>query len=428
MKDIYQLIWEADQNENGIQPILSTEEGNPEKGFIKVNTNLEDSNKDLRVLTDLFIPEHKKETYQLGLRLFDNYALREGDEELDTAEERTEVHNFVDAIIDTAPMQVAREYVAQQTGSSLTRQRWYNTLMEMWFRKYSMGGDPHLSGFEHVVMGEQDGSKAKGYHFWYKYYLDDGFARLQDGIYQDAFPELQDDRINYEGTKMADNQEHYPETVTISYRWFAPDYEREALRPLFKKIGGFFVGCSIEGLLALGTVRGHLGINAPKKAVINGAEYEMKLYHSNNRRHIRTFYPKFIRGISVVPDSPEPPVVVPDPPIIVPATPDNIRIIAALINPKGDDRGLESITLINIGPEPMAINNWRILDKNGKSTSFSIPTLEAGDTYKLVLDGRGAQLSNKGGIIKLLNEKGEMIHLVSYSYGQVRTQGKTTLF
>ena len=123
MKDIYQLIWDADQNENGIQPLLSNQNGDQEKGYVKVNNNLDDSDPDLRVLTDLHIPEEKNETYQLGLRLFDNYALREGDEEMDTAEERTEVHNFVDAIIDTAPMQVAREYVAQQTGSSLTTQR-----------------------------------------------------------------------------------------------------------------------------------------------------------------------------------------------------------------------------------------------------------------------------------------------------------------
>ena len=36
-----------------------------------------------------------------------------------------------------------------------------------------MGADPALSGFEHVVVGEQEGAKAQGYHFWYKYYLDD---------------------------------------------------------------------------------------------------------------------------------------------------------------------------------------------------------------------------------------------------------------
>jgi hypothetical protein len=59
-------------------------------------------------------------------------------------------------------MQVAREYVATATGTGLSRERWYNTLMEMWFRRFSMGGDPALSGFEHVVVGEQEGAKAQG--------------------------------------------------------------------------------------------------------------------------------------------------------------------------------------------------------------------------------------------------------------------------
>ncbi|MEM1122343.1 MAG: lamin tail domain-containing protein [Bacteroidota bacterium] len=430
MKDIYQQIWDADQNGNGIAPILDTATGNRQQGFIKVNANLDSTDEDFRVFTELHIPESKMSTYKLGLKLFDNYALSEQDVELETPEERTEVHNFVDAIIDTAPMQVARAYIAQQTGSSLTRQRWYNTIMEMWFRKYAISGDPDLSGFEHVIIGEQEGSKAKGYHFWYKYYLDDSFASAQDGQYKDSFPALTDDRIKYFGTKETGNQRLFPECVTISYRWFAPDYDRQGLRPLFKKIGGFFVGCSLEGLLALGTVRGHLGINAPKRAIINGAEYDMKLFHSPNRRHIRTFYPKFIRGVAAGSTNPvtEPtePIVTP---VIPPTVPDFIRIVAALVNPTGDDVGKETITIINISSEAQALNNWQIVDINGKRSTFSIPTLEAGDTFKIVLDGRGAQLSNrKDGTIKLLNDQGEMVHLVSYNRNQIREQGRTVLF
>ena len=430
MQDIYQRIWEADQNENGISPILDTELGNLEKGYVKVNTNLNQESQDIRVLSDLHIPEHKKHTYQLGLKLFDNFALSERAEEVDTAKERTEVHDFVDAIIDTAPMQVARAYIAEQTNSSLTRQRFYNTIMEMWFRKYTQSGKPHLSGFEHVVIGEQDGSKAKGYHFWYKYYLDDGFARQQDGLYADSFPTLRDDRINYFGSKMTGNQHQFPESVTIAYRWFAPDYEAEALRPLFKKIGGFFVGCSIEGLLAMGTVRGHLGINAPRKALINGGEYDMKLYHSDNKQHIRTFYPVFLQGTLPVDPVEETEDIGggsggSEGTI---ATTSEIRMIAALVNPTGNDVGKEAITIINTSSTTLTLNNWRLVDKNGNSTNFSVAAIEGGNTHKIVLDGKGAQLSNKDGVIKLLNENGDMVHLVSYSRGQVREQGRTILF
>lgn len=429
MQDIYQRIWDADQKENGICPILDTQTGNPEKGYVKVNSNLSQEDEDLRVLSDLHIPEHKKRTYQLGLKLFDNFALSERAEEIDTAAERTEVHDFVDAIIDTAPMQVARAYIAEQTGSSLTRQRFYNTIIEMWFRKYGQSGDPHLSGFEHVIIGEQDGAKAKGYHFWYKYYLDDGFARQQDGLYADSFPVLRADRINYFGSKMTGNQHQFPESVTISYRWFAPDYEAEALRPLFKKIGGFFVGCSIEGLLAMGTVRGHLGINAPRKALINGGEYDMKLFHSDNRQHIRTFYPVFLQGtipadqgdcLGDTDDTDNTDNTI--------AITSDIKMVAALVNPTGDDVGRESITIINTSSTVVTLNNWRIVDKNDNSSNFSVASMEGGSTHRIVLDGRGAQLSNKDGLIKLLNGQGDMVHLVSYSRGQVREQGRTILF
>ncbi|GAB1856017.1 lamin tail domain-containing protein [Flavobacteriaceae bacterium MHTCC 0001] len=430
MKDIYQRIWDADQAQNGITPILENQEGDSNKGYVKVSENLESTDDDLRVLTDVVIPESKKKTYDLCKKLFDNYSLSEKDEEFDTPEERQEIHDFISAIIETAPMQVAKEYISHHTGTSLSKERWYNTVMEMWFRTFQQSGEPHLSGFEHVIVGEQDGPKAQGYHFWYKYYLDDGFAREVDGIHQDAFPNLSNDRILYNGTKQSGEQYQHPETVTISFKWNAADYYRQALRPLYKKIGGFFVGCSVEGLIALGTVRAHLGINAPKKAIINGAEYAMKLYHSDNRRHIRTFYPKFLRSIREQP-IPTPPIPTPIPspdPVPVPVSTEKIRIIAAMVNPKGNDVGKETVVLINTHSEAISLNNWSIVDKNNKTSLFTLERLEPGDTYKIILDGKGAQLSNKGGSINLFNEKKERVHFVSYSAGQVENQGNVLVF
>ncbi|MBU0945695.1 MAG: lamin tail domain-containing protein [Proteobacteria bacterium] len=416
--DIYQKIWDADQSESGVVPMLDTESGDSTIGYVKVNSNLNTEDQSLRALPEAIIPDSKRRTYDLCRELFDNFALPERDEENDTPEEREEVHDLVHAMVDTAPMQVARDYVAQATGTSITRERWYNTLMEMWFRKFSQGGDPHLSGFEHVVVGEQEGAKAKGYHFWYKYYLDDGFARLVDDA-QAHFPGLVDDRIVYLGAKQGDSQAQFPESITISYRWHAPDYDRESLRPLTKPIGGFFVGCSVEGLLALGSVRAHLGARAPKQGVINGAKYDLKLFRSDNNRHIRTFYPSFIG----------------------PADSDNggngdttqvsagmIRIIAALINPKGHDPGYETVTLINTGDTIETLNGWRLEDKNGRFQSLDSMVIGAGDSVRIRLDPQGAQLSNNGGQIRVVNTNGLTIHTVTYSKGQIKTDGQTILF
>ena len=432
MKDIYQQIWDADQAEAGVTPILYSEQGDPATEFVQVNSDLDSADPQLKVLTKAVIPDSKRRSYDLCRLLFNNYALPERDEETETEREREEVHDLVHHMADTAPMQVAREYVATATGTSLSRERWYNTLMEMWFRRFSMGGDPALSGFEHVVVGEQEGAKAQGYHFWYKYYLDDGFARQVDGA-EEVFPGLDSDRIVYRGSRMGGGQHQFPESVTISYRWHAPDYDRDAMRPLTKPTGGFFVGCSVEGLLALGSVRAHVGARAPKQAVINGARYDLKVFRSGNNRHVRTFYPMF-RGAA------EPaaggsgsgtgPTVAPiggggAPAVIL----GSLRIIAALINPEGHDPGNETLTLINLGKVAQDLDGWRVEDRNGRSQSLSGQAIEAGETARIRLDPhRGPQLSNKGGKILLIDAGGNLVHAVTYSKGQARDDGRTVLF
>ena len=445
MGDIYQDIWNADQAGNGIPAILHTETGNRDTGFVKVNADLDTSNdRSLRVLPEAVIPTAKSRTYDLCRKLFDNYALPEPELEIDTAQEREEVHQLVDAMIDTGPMIVARDYVTREAGTIVTRERWHTTIVDMWFRTFAQGGDPALSGFEHVVVGEQERSKVQGYHFWWKYYLDDGFAREVDGNFA-RFPGLSDDRIEYLGSRGAEHQEHFPESVTISFKWSAPDYVREQVRPLNKKIGGFFVGCSVEGLLALGTVRGHRGVRAPKVAVIEGARYDMKMFLSGNQQHVRTFYPVFLGPADPVnaggrTETSVAPVVIPQPVIVpqpgpepevmqpVAAAPSTVRIIAAVINPEGHDPGMETVTLVNTGATPQAITDWEIVDKNGNAFTLAEEALAPGAFRTFTLTGRDAQLSNKGGDIVLVDDAGTVQHKVSYSKAQASRQGITVLF
>lgn len=117
-------------------------------------------------------------TYELVTSIFDNYALSELDPEVETAEEREEVHELLQAVIDTPPMQVACEFVERATMTTVSKERWYASLLELWFRRLSHGGDPALSGFEHVFVGEQEGATVQGYHFWYKYHLDAATAQI----------------------------------------------------------------------------------------------------------------------------------------------------------------------------------------------------------------------------------------------------------
>jgi len=83
-----------------------------------------------------------------------------------------------------------------------------------------------------------------------------------------------------------------PEVVTLAYHWDAHDVETGAKRPLFQRIGGFWVGCSVEGLLALGTVR--FFQRGRVETVINGARYEVDLFRSPDGKSVRSTFPRFL--------------------------------------------------------------------------------------------------------------------------------------
>lgn len=104
-----------------------------------------------------------------------------------------------------------------------------------------------------------------------------------------------------------------------------------------------------------------------------------------------------------------------------------VRIVAALVNPEGHDPGRESVTLVNTTPEAVDLSGWRIADRNKNSSELS-GTLGAGEAAGMKLDGRGAQLGNKGGIISLLDPDGLKVDGVSYTRDQARRQGWTLVF
>jgi len=421
--NIYQEIWNADQSGNGVRPILASQAGDTENGYVKVAIKREAGEPHTKVLPEVVIPESKMATYDRVRALFDNYTLDEQASEVETPDERAEVHNLLEAVIDTAPMQVARAYISAETGTPVSRDRWYATLMELWFRRFKQGGDLDLSGFEHVFVGEQEGPKVQGYHFWYKYHLDDGLA---DSIDRNRFPGFKDDRILYLRGQYEDGQERFPESVTISYKWDAPDYDAKKVRPLTKPKGGFFVGCSVEGLMALGAVRAHRGARAPKEAVINGARYDLKLFlDQTNERHIRTFYPMYL-GPAAEPPAAEPGtgLDVENPPIIA----GSVKILAALINPRGDDVGKEKVTLVNAGATTVSLDGWFLVDKMKNRFGIDGVELPPGIASTIQLPRNSIQLSNKGGEIRLVDRSGHTVHLVTYSKAQAKREGETIVF
>ena len=105
----------------------------------------------------------------------------------------------------------------------------------------------------------------------------------------------------------------------------------------------------------------------------------------------------------------------------------DVRIIAALINPEGHDYGLESVTLLNTTPDSIDLDDWAIVDKNKKKAYLS-GSIGEGETRRITLSGKDVQLSNKGGIITLLDRKGLKVDGISYTKKEASRSGWTMVF
>ncbi len=424
---IYQEIWDADQAENGIKALRKKDQsqlGEAKVGYVLVDE--EARGPDGKVLAEVEIPPEKSSTYDLCRKLFDNYALdpalREEVTEGDSIEER----EFIRTIIPTKPIQVAKEFIARDLGQTVTDTDLTLMIKKTWFYQ-GKAGSKFASGFEHVFVGEQKEKGDQpdtqavalgGYHFWYKYYLDDGG---KDGNI------LFNDRIDYSGTRYGGGNQTkqgllVPEVVTLSFRWEAPDSNRRS-QLLNKKIGGFWVGCSPEGLIALGLVR--VITSAGSSAVINGSTYDVKFFPlSDNSQSIRTFYPVFRRSDFNNINSGE---VVTEPGLSSDLKGD-VRIAAALVNPEGNESGRETVTLINLAPNRIDLDNWKIKAPNGWEFTFADVTLEAGVSRTFRMSSPSPQFRNKNGAITLLDSDEKVIDRVSYSSEQAGREGYTIKF
>lgn len=126
-------------------------------------------------------------------------------------------------------------------------------------------------------------------------------------------------------------------------------------------------------------------------------------------------------------DVPSPSPTVP-PDVEVPTPDGKVRIVAALLNPPGDDVGKESVTLINASPDTIDLNDWALADQLKRKHPLKGISLKPGAVVTVPLTGQDIQLGNNGGIITLLDSKGIKIDGVSYTKDAVKKQGWTIVF
>jgi uncharacterized protein YukJ len=131
-------------------------------------------------------------------------------------------------------------------------------------------------------------------------------------------------------------------------------------------------------------------------------------------------------GAPVPAPPPAPPV--PPPPSGPPTTDDPdglVRIVAALVNATQSPE-IEIVTLINTAPHDVDLKGWALLDTQKKRLALSTP-LAAGATRTVRIQQPFA-LSNKGGVITLVDDRGLKVHGVSYTKEQARHPGWTIVF
>jgi len=301
MSDIYQQIWDTDVRDwHGVQAISKSDADAgaqlPDEGYVIVDEKIQHlGNSDLIIAVN--IPDAKQDSYKLIERLFNNYTLDQTKPEHNFPEEEQEVSDYLDLVQDCPPMKVAREYVNAQIATQassgaiqpLSVAEWRAIIRRAWFEQFDLGHNLNLSGFEHVFVGEQKQGTVQGYHFWYKYFLDEHFrvpaAANNNQPEQDLLKVLQQSL----------NQSI--DVVTLKFQYRAFDFDAKEFRPLTKPLGGFFVGPSAAGLMAMGLVRFLPNALSPKQADIHGYHYNLQMFRSADDRNMRTFYPEFV-GVS----------------------------------------------------------------------------------------------------------------------------------
>lgn len=431
MADIYQEIWDSD--ENGCSVTTRNAEGEWERPDADVRLDQQvraSGRREIDLATrPLFARVNEarflKPTYAAFIRLLDNYIVNYRRAEEESPAERAEIDAFLEAALATRPMQIALDYITSELRQPLADRDPRDLLYHLWFEPYTnhFGRESvhFASGFEHVFVGEgkyntryggaEHLGEISGYHNWIKFYFDESRGRVNFLGYC----------YDVRGSALPSS----PNVVGLAMTWNHMDLEGNALACLFKKKGGFFVGSSPECELAMGTVAFHeslLGMLAQerRRAAINGDLYDLVMYRSTlptgaRGDQIRSFFPEFVGHAPEERPRPELDRLVVEPIDERRRNDGPVAIVAALPNPRGNDPGREWVELRNTTEAAIDLDGWELRDKIGRSQRLS-GTLDAGAVRRVTLAdraGAGIQLANRAGLIALYDPS-SLVALVTY--------------
>jgi uncharacterized protein YukJ len=105
----------------------------------------------------------------------------------------------------------------------------------------------------------------------------------------------------------------------------------------------------------------------------------------------------------------------------------DVRILAAMVNPRGGAPEREWVLLLNTSPDPVDLARWRLSDQARNTCPVPDVVLPAGQTL-LVPVTEPAHLSNKGGAATLLDAGGRKVAGIAYTRDQAAREGWTLTF
>jgi poly(U)-specific endoribonuclease len=176
----------------------------------------------------------ERPTYQAFIELLDNYSAVVGKEEKVTYEERKENFTFLQAIMETGPMQYCHRYCVEH-GKDVPKDKkgFVMLLHKIWFELYRRAGNGRdSSGFEHVFVGEIKDGKVTGFHNWIYFYLEEKRGTVDYRGYIKP-------RSRQSAHTNGDDQ-----VLTLQFKW----------RGVLKNVGTSFIGVSPEFEMALYTM------------------------------------------------------------------------------------------------------------------------------------------------------------------------------
>lgn len=110
-----------------------------------------------------------------------------------------------------------------------------------------------------------------------------------------------------------------------------------------------------------------------------------------------------------------------------------VAIVAALVNPVGGENQPgatgrpEMVYLLNRSTQGISLDGWSLLNKNDDAHDLSTDIWLAPGEVRSVTMG-DVPLSNRGGLISLLDEDGNKVDGVSYTQEQAQEEGQLILF